>query len=247
MAASAGFHGFLWRNTLWEATAQLALVAGAAFAGWSLADRRETRQAQARRTSSEEQLRMARDLHDSVGHGLAVISMHAGVGLRMLDRDTEAVRGNLEAIRQASQESLDSLRSEVARLSGNSAPRRVAPGTADLPALLERVRAGGLQVIFEGDDSGLPEPVGQTLYAAIQESLTNVLRHAHAARAGITLHRYDGRLRVTIVDDGIGAPPDGSSGMGISGMKSRVEALGGTLSATNGATGGFVVRAEIPT
>jgi signal transduction histidine kinase len=247
MAASAGLHGFLWSDTLWEATAQLALVAGTAFAGWSLADRRETRQAQARRTISEERLRMARDLHDSVGHGLAVISMHAGVGLRMLDRDTEAVRGNLEAIRQASQESLESLRSEVARLSGNSVPRRVASGAADLPALLDRVRGGGLQVTFEGDDSGLPEPTEQMLYAVIQESLTNVLRHAHATRATITLHRFDRRLRLTIADDGIGAPPDSVDGMGLSGMKTRVEALGGTFNAANGATGGFVVRAEVPT
>lgn len=247
MAANAGVRGLPWRSTLWEATAQFALVLGAAFAGWSLADRRETRQAQAHRTISEERLRMARDLHDSVGHGLAVISMHAGVGLRMLDRDIDAARGNLEAIRQASKEALDSLRCEVARLSGSAVPRRVAPGTADLPELLERVRGGGLQVTFEGDDSDLPEPVAQTLYALVQESLTNVLRHARATRATITLHRFDSRLRLTITDDGLGAPPDVVDGMGINGMKSRVEALGGTVTAANGATGGFVVRAEIPT
>jgi signal transduction histidine kinase len=109
------------------------------------------------------------------------------------------------------------------------------------------VRGGGLQVTFEGDDSDLPEPVAQTLYALVQESLTNVLRHAHAARATITLHRFDSRLGLTITDDGLGAPPDVVHGMGVSGMKSRVEALGGMLSAANGATGGFVVRAEIPT
>ena len=195
---------------------------------------------------------MAQDLHDGVGHGLAVIAMQAGAALHVLDKDPARARENLEAIRATSKESLDALRAELARMSGAAGPRRPAPGLDDLDGLLDRVRGGGLVVDRSGSVDGVPESVGRTAYAVVQESLTNVLRHAQATRALVSFERRDGALVVTVRDDGRGGGPGGQDGqdgqdggMGISGMRSRVEALGGTLEAGPGPSG-FRVRAVLP-
>lgn len=257
LVARAVAHGRPWPETVWECITTSALCAGAAVGGWWLADRRGMRVERAERAVSEEQLRMAQDLHDGVGHGLAVIAMQAGVALHVLERDPAAARAALEAIRDSSRESLDALRAELSRLSGGPAPRRAAPGLVDLDALLDRVRAGGLVVERRGDADGttdLGERAGQAAYAVVQEALTNVLRHARATRATVTLERSGERLLVTVADDGAGAvhaPPRSSGrqggGMGLAGMHSRVEALGGSLVAGPDPRGpGFRVRASIP-
>ena len=103
---------------------------------------------------------MAQDLHDGVGHGLAVIAMQAGVALHVLDRDPAKARASLEAIRDTSRESLEALRSELAVMSGG-APRRPASGLAELPALLDRVRAAGLRVEVAGMPGEVSEMVGR--------------------------------------------------------------------------------------
>lgn len=250
-------HGRPWPETVWECTTTGALCAGAAVGGWWLSDRRRMRVERAERAASEEQLRMAQDLHDGVGHGLAVIAMQAGVALHVLERDPAAARAALEAIRDTSRESLEALRAELSRLSGGPAPRRATPGLADLDALLDRVRAGGLAVERRGGPDGTIDPgdgAGHAAYAVVQEALTNVLRHARATRATVTVERAGERLVVTVTDDGVGpapAPPGQQGGqdggMGIAGMRSRVEALGGTLVAgPDPDAPGFRVRASIP-
>jgi signal transduction histidine kinase len=245
-------HGSLatWQTAGWV-TWLVAIDAAFAAVGMSTRNRRETRAEQARRAATEERLRMAQDLHDGVGHGLAVIAMQAGVALHVLERDPAAARRSLEAIRETSKESLDALRAELVRLSpaGLDAPA-LAPrnGLADLPVLADRVAAGGVEVVLAGAAGQVSPEVDAVAYVVVQESLTNVLRHADATRAEVTLRRDGGTLEVVVTDNGRATPRSGTvtSGMGIPGMRARVEAVGGRLSADPQPTGGFRVRAELP-
>jgi signal transduction histidine kinase len=191
---------------------------------------------------------MAQDLHDGVGHGLAVIAMQAGVALHVLDQDPAAARRSLEAIRDTSKESLDALRAELVRLSPMSGPAPRAPrnGLADLEVLAMRIQAGGVAVDLEVEPVEVPAQVGEAGYAVAQEALTNVLRHAHAATARVRVGLDAGALEISVIDDGRGLVEPSGAGMGITGMRSRVEALGGTLETGPAAERGFRVRALIP-
>lgn len=257
LALRAALHGAPWPEAFWECVGVLALSTGAVFGGWSLGDRGRARAERARLVATEERLRMARELHDGVGHGLAVIAMHAGVALHLTDRQEhpdEAVRRLLEAIRDASRDSLDALRAELGRLApGETAPDR-APlrGLADIDVLLDRVRAGGLVIDVERDpalEERTSDEVGAAAYAIVQEALTNVLRHAGAGRVTLREVVADDRLVLSVEDDGAAHDDavDGPvrDGMGLLGMRSRAERLGGTLEAGPGERG-FVVRAELP-
>jgi signal transduction histidine kinase len=227
----------------------------AAAVGTAVRTRSETHAEQVRRTATEEQLRMAQDLHDGVGHGLAVIAMQAGVALHVLDTDPAGARRSLEAIRDTSKESLDMLRAELVRLSpitGDAAPRSPRNRLRQLEALADRVRAGGLPVTLVVDpgvvDSGaLPDAVEEVAYSVVQEALTNVLRHASAATARVDVRRTAGGIALTVTDDGRGVATGRQvQGMGISGMRSRVESLGGTLDVGPSPERGFRVHAVLP-
>jgi len=208
---------------------------------------------QARRAVSEERLAMAQDVHDVVGHGLAVIAMQAGVGLHVLDRNPLRAREALEAIRSTSREALDGLRAELDTMRGRdvTAPRRPRAGIPEVPALVERVRSAGVDVRLDLDAATdeVPEQVHLAAYRIVQESLTNVLRHAGpSAAAHVVVRRDDdGELRVDVTDSGrgpaLGARGDGN---GITGMRERATRLGGTLDAASGPGGGFAVRARLP-
>jgi signal transduction histidine kinase len=236
-----------WWQPLGQAIGVIALAVAAATAGSLVRARRQAEAEREARAATEEQLRMAQDLHDGVGHGLAVIAMQAGVALHVLDRDPAAARRSLEAIRDASTDSLDALRAELSTLSGRArrAPRR---GLDELPALADRVRATGLEVDVSpsGPARTLPPAVDAAAYAIVQEALTNVLRHAAARRVVIDLATGDA-LRVTVADDGRGPAPAGhDEGMGLRGMRERAEALGGTCSTGPAPGGGFRVSAVLP-
>ena len=254
----SGVHGASATVTFWQGCGVVALALAACVLGWWLTDRRAGRREQAQRTATEERLRMAQDLHDGVGHGLAVISMHAAVALHVLEKGGASdsvqiqLRQSLEVIRDTGRESLDALRVQVAAIStgpGASGSRRPAPGLPELEDLLARVRTGGLAVARRGDPGDVPEEVGQAVYAVVQESLTNVLRHARAAHADVTLTRSGADLVLSIQDDGRRPDARGAvenvAGMGISGMQDRVERLGGTLE--SGFTDdGFRVLVHLP-
>jgi signal transduction histidine kinase len=235
--------------TVWSAVLAAAFATGSA-ARVRAESWRGVRAEQARRAASEEQLRMAQELHDVVGHGLAVIAMQAGVALHVLDRDPGKARESLEAIRTMSRESLDGLRTELAQLragAGDVPERRPLPGVTDLALLVQRVREGGVDVRLQvtGPVDGLPTDVGAAAYRIVQESLTNVLRHADADAATVVVRAADARLEVEVVDRGGGGPP-GPDGSGIHGMRERATALGGTLDAGPASGGGFRVRAVLP-
>jgi signal transduction histidine kinase len=197
--------------------------------------------------ATQEQLRMVQELHDGVGHGLAVIAMQAGVGLHVLDEDPAAARAALEAIRESARESLDSLRAELATMSGGPAPLRPRHGVADLDELVDRVRTAGLSVELTGSPGELADPVDSVVYGVVQEGLTNVLRHADATSVSVRLERSPERVAVTVEDDGRGtdAVADGT-GLGLRGMRERVLALDGDFSAGPRPAGGFAVSAVLP-
>jgi signal transduction histidine kinase len=208
---------------------------------------------QARRAVSEERLELTQEVHDVVGHGLAVIAMQAGVALRVLDRDPAKVRESLEAIRSTSREALDGLRAELDAWR-QGAPRADVPlrpdrGLADLPGLVERIRSTGLPLAVEVTGApDLPSGVDRVAYRIAQESLTNVMRHAGpGATARVRVWQEDATLVVEVVDTGTGTTGYGiPEGHGVHGMRERAEALGGTLDAGPVPGGGFAVRARLP-
>lgn len=255
----------VWRQGAAWAIASLALFGAPLAIGAALKTRRESqadvRAAQARRAVSEERLRMAQELHDSVGHGLAVIAMQAGVALHVLDRNPEKVRAALEAIRDTSRSSLDGLRAELQVLRSpvtDAAPRSPVAGLAEVGILLDRIRAGGVEVVADLDGASggdLPPDVDVAAYRIVQESLTNVLRHAAATRAEVLIRRSGDELLVDVSDNGVGGRPPGppsepaeddGSGTGIAGMRARAEAVGGRLQAGPRTGGGFAVHARLP-
>ena len=189
-----------------------------------------------------ERLRLAQEVHDVVGHGLSVIAMQAGVALYVLDKDPAKARASLEAIRDTSKEALEGLRSELDTLRG-SAPLTPTITLADVPALASRMREAGLEVSVEVSEIDLPDAYQPAVYRIVQESLTNVLRHSSpGVTASVKVYTVREELVVHVTDTG--APAAFVEGHGITGMRSRAEALGGTLEVD--ATGGFKVIARLP-
>ncbi len=209
------------------------------------AEQARTRAEQQRRQASEERLRIARELHDVLGHHLSLISVQAGVGLHLMDEQPEQARTALLAIKQASAEALREVRSVlgVLRAEDEQAPRTPVPSLANVAALA--VDAGARTVV-EGEPRELPAELDRAAYRIAQEALTNVRRHAGpAAHATVTIGYAPDGLTLRVDDDGPGGTP-GDDGNGIAGMRARVAALGGTLAAGPGPDGGFRVEARLP-
>ena len=234
----------------------LLAVAIAAEATWFRAERatatRASRQIDQRRRQSEERLRVARDLHDVIGHNISLINVQASMGLDLMDSQPEQARAALSAIKSASKEALEELRTMLRTLrQDDDAPRSPAPGLDRLPELVELTWAAGLSVEVEvtGTAPPLPAAVHLAAYRIIQESLTNVARHVGRARVAVRVTYGDADVRVEIDDDG-NAPSGGDSvigtGSGITGMRERAAALGGELSAGFRQGGGFRVSARLP-
>ena len=214
---------------------------------------RASRQIEQRRHQSEERLRVARDLHDVIGHNISLINVQASMGLDLMDSRPEQARAALSAIKSVSKEALEELRTMLTTLRRDDdiAPRSPAPGLDRLPELIEFTRAAGLNVELKvtGKPPHLPAAIDLAAYRIIQESLTNVARHAGRARVAVRVTYGGADVRVEIDDDG--AAPSGrtvaiGTGSGITGMRERATALGGDLSAGFRLGGGFRVSARLP-
>lgn len=205
---------------------------------------------QAQQRRYEERLAVVREVHDVVGHGLAVINMQAGVALHVLDRRPEQAEIALSAIKQASKDSLDELRATLAvfRHTDGAAALRPTPGLGDLPDLVSSVQAGDLtaELSVVGQPRAVPSSIDLAAYRIVQESLTNVVRHARASHVRVTVDHAEDALSMSVVDDGIGPIPGPDAGQGVTGMQERATSLGGSLSAGPGEAGGFAVRARFP-
>jgi signal transduction histidine kinase len=204
------------------------------------------------RRVAEERLRIAREVHDVVGHGLATITLRAGVADRLAEKDPAEVRAALQAIRDVSRDSLAELSAllGVLRAEGEEATRAPTPHLDGLPRLVDALREAGMSVELEIDADGggpLPEVVGAASYRIVQEALTNVARHAGPdARAWVRLALRAGTVEVEVRDDGRGAPPTLAPGGGLTGMRERAVALGGSFEAGGAPGAGFRVRASLP-
>ncbi|WP_327321256.1 sensor histidine kinase [Streptomyces sp. NBC_01210] len=215
----------------------------------------ESREIEASRRVAAERLRIAQELHDVIGHSMAMINVQAGVAGHVIDKHPGQVRESLERIRVASSTALEEIRTTLGLLR-QADPERlpVAPvlGLNDVPALVHRARAGGVNVDYtlRGNVREVPAVTGSTVYRLVQEALTNAVKYAgQGAQVEVEVHFHERHLRVAVTDDGGGvrmASTESSSQLGLRGMRERVEAVGGTLEAGRRSPG-FQVKATIPT
>jgi len=208
----------------------------------------------ARRRASEERLDIARELHDVLAHSISMINVQAGVALELMDQRPEQARESLATIKQASKDALVEIQAVLGALrqAGEGVATAPAPGLADLDRLVFGARAAGLDVSLRTDGTARQLPAGADLAAfrILQESLTNVVRHADATAVCVTVGYGADRLTVEVADNGrsagSGQPPSSGGGSGIAGMRERAESLGGELHAGRSVAGGFRVRATLP-
>jgi signal transduction histidine kinase len=269
VTAVAGFAIFPWLDYLLRDQPGPSLVGVAGLAAWLLvllgaaeavrirreraAEAARIREEEARRRASEERLRIARELHDALGHHLSLINMQSGVALHLNTELPEQARSSLAAIKQSSKEALAELRSvlDILRQEGEPAARSPTWTLARLEELVSQAAAAGLVVQTEtdGEVRSLPFAVDVAAFRIVQEALTNIGRHAGPATATVRVFYGDEDLTVQVDDDGRGLPANAgvpASGKGIVGMRERVAALGGDLEAGPRPGGGFRVRARLP-
>lgn len=248
-----------------DAATNVALIAAAIALGYGVRNHRQRimqqdhiarltleqseRDAQLRLQTERE--RISRELHDTLGHSLTVIALHASVGTEAVGRDDRSVTVALDQVRNQSTTSLRELRSMVRLLRTDAEGHAThhVPSLAKLQTIIDEADAAGIEVTTDITlpTAPLPTAVEATAYRVIQESLTNVLRHARASTALVRAAVEDGMLRVVVSDDGQGAVTDGGTeGSGITGMTERVRLLGGSLTTRTTPGTGFTVEAEIP-
>ncbi|SEM23765.1 sensor histidine kinase [Streptacidiphilus jiangxiensis] len=220
-----------------------------------------TREEEARRRVAEERLRIARELHDIVGHHIALINIQAGVASTVLETQPDTARQALAQVREAGRAALSELGATVAVLrqtgepEGAASPREPAPGLAQLPQLLASFERAGLTVECrtEGEPVTVPAAIDLTAYRVLQESLTNVGKHAAASSATVLLAYRPGRLHIEVDDEGQAAAPssrkgaESAGGYGLIGMRERAASVGGSFSAGPRPGGGFQVTVDLPT
>ncbi len=224
----AGWVAFLWLPAALGTAGAPTALAALAITAWLLvllagaegvrvrreqvAEARRARELRARRQADEERLRIARELHDVLAHSISLINVQSGVALHLIDKQPEQARTALAAINDASAEALREVRSVlgVLRGTGEQPPRAPTAGLARLDDLVSRAAAAGVEVSLDisGERRPLPASIDLAAFRIVQESLTNVIRHAGAAAATVTLKYETAELTVQVDDDGRGA--DGS-------------------------------------
>ena len=245
-----------------------AMIAASWVLGYALSTRRDyvaelrdraarleaTEGERAARAVVDERLRIARELHDVIGHSISLIAIQSEAAARSARSNPDAVPAFLSAISAASRQALAEMRGALevlrpdATVSGTTGELGPQPGLEQVGELVASLRAGGLETRLDVEPVHLPPGIALAVYRIVQESLTNVLKHAGAgAKASVTIIRNAGTVRVSVHDDGAG--PSGralSTAHGIVGMRERAAAYGGTLRTGARPGGGFEVEASIP-
>jgi signal transduction histidine kinase len=212
-----------------------------------------------RRATLTERLRIAREMHDIVAHHISVAVILAQGAQRLADSDPARAKAAMADVERTSRTALEEMRRLLGLLRSGAPDTEPLPdsayvppaGLADIAILAERLRRAGLglTVVQHGEPAGVPMDVGLTVYRIVQESLTNVLKHAGPADVTVELD-FSGEIAVTVTDDGRGASAAlagvPGAGRGTMGMRERVTALGGKLSAGPKSGGGYRVHATIP-
>lgn len=228
------------------------IAAGAAGEALRQAERRadeaeRTREETARRRADEERLHIARELHDSLTHQISVVKVQSDVAVHLARKRGEEVPQALLAIQQAGREASRELRATLETLRDDS--KTPPHGLEHAPALVERAREGGLDATLTivGQRCEVPGALDRAAYRIVQESLTNIARHAQASTASVQIGYGPGALAIRVDDDGTSKPGAAPKpGVGLTGMRERVTALGGRLRAEARSEGGFTVHAELP-
>jgi signal transduction histidine kinase len=212
----------------------------------------QAREEETRRRVDAERMRIARELHDVVAHSMAMINVQATAAAMQLAADPASAAEALQQIRRASKSGLRELRAilEVLREVDGGSRAGPVPDLGAIAALVEATSAAGTPTTLEAAEPPvpLPPPIALAVYRIVQESLTNVVRHAGRVAATVSLRHHGGHLHVDVVNDGGAAPAPFSdgTGAGLAGMRQRAAALGGTLDAGPCPGGGFAVRATLP-
>jgi signal transduction histidine kinase len=218
--------------------------------GWTLRERRRqaelTTMRATERAVADERLRIAREVHDIVGHSLSLITVKAAVATHVAKVRPDEVIDALAVIEATSRQALDELRRSIGSL--RAEPEHTAPpALGDLTRLADR--AASAEVVVDLDVRGgedAPEGVVLAAYRIVQESLTNVMKHAAPAKCRVNVVAADRQLRIEVCDDGTRCPAPAGDGTGLAGMRERVAAYGGCFSAGPGPAGGFSVVATLP-
>jgi signal transduction histidine kinase len=236
---------------LGESVRSRRVVAADAVERADLAER--TREQEGRARVDEERLRIAREVHDTVAHAIAIINVQAGVTAHVLDKRPDRAREALEAIERTSSQALQEMRAILGVLCDADDGRVPHPGLGQIGELAVKAREAGLDVDLETiPPPSIPSAVGSAVYRIVQESITNVLRHAGPTRVTVALEYGVDTVEVRVTDDG---PRQDSRaeettlhqpGRGIPGMRERCQLLGGELDAGPRAGGGFAVTARLP-
>jgi signal transduction histidine kinase len=208
------------------------------------------REEQARLAVAEERARIARELHDVVGHSVSVMTVQASAVRRLLEPDQDKEREALLVVEQTGREALAEMRRMVGVLRRPDEAPALAPQPSleHLEKLVAHTRETGLPVELrvEGTPVELPSGIDTTAYRIVQEALTNAVKHARADKAEVVVRYANGTVELTISDDGRGDGDGGGSGHGLVGMRERVSVYGGELEAGPQAGGGFRLRATLP-
>ncbi|MFJ8579824.1 sensor histidine kinase [Micromonospora sp. NPDC093277] len=244
----------------WQRLGVVVLGAGFLAGAWTTGRLVRARRADAARSAAElagravaeERLRIARELHDVVAHGMSLIAVKAGTANHVFSVRPDEAQQALRVIESTSRSALAEMRHllGVLRSDTDGAELAPAPGLAALPTLVERAEQAGVPVELDVRDAHeLPEGVALSVYRIVQEALTNVVRHAAPARCRVSIVARDGEVRVEVTDDGPGTrmpPPNRHAGHGLIGMRERVLMYGGSFHAGPRPEGGFGVAARLP-
>ncbi len=193
-------------------------------------------------------MRIARELHDVVAHGMSVITVQAGFGHLVIDDKPDEARIALGAIEAAGRQTLAEMRQLLDVLRADGTPALdPAPGLADLGQLISQAAQAGIQVDLEftGRPHDLPPGIEVSVYRIVQEALTNVVKHASPCAARAVISYLPRELAIEVTDDGRGAPA-ATGELGLAGMRERVHIYGGQLDAGPLPAGGFRVAARLP-
>ncbi|MFG2042271.1 sensor histidine kinase [Dactylosporangium sp. NPDC048998] len=250
---ATGLGGAVALGLLWPAAPLVAMPAVAVpwLVGWVVRHRRHlTERIADERTAravTEERLRIARDMHDTVAHSLSMIAMKASVARHVAAVRPEESMTALEVIETASREALVEMRRAVGLLRADLDPAMPSGSDEDLRALADRAEQTGIQVELNLVAAAAP-PAGVRLvvYRVVQEALTNVIRHAKATGCTVSVEAGADSVTVRVVDNGTAAVAPGGTGHGLRGMRERVAAYGGNVQAGPHPTGGFALSACIP-
>jgi signal transduction histidine kinase len=226
--------------------ADAALFAAVLLLGEAVRSRRAWANEVAERRVQQERLRIARELHDVMAHTMAGLNVQAGVAADVIDDAPEEAKAALQKIREQSRETMSELKSTVG-LMRTDAPRAPEPSVAGVDALVDMATGAGVDVELSvaGTARPLPGTIDLTAFRIVQESLTNVVRHANASAASVALSYEPDEIVLEVTDNGRGGA-DGAGGYGLIGMSERAAAVGGTLTAGPAPGGGFRVHARLP-